>query len=102
MTKIDFDKFSSVVLKYKWTEITFEFVTQSGHSLKASMSSMFNNNLTKEEALIVLHFKGACFYEEWDIELFNNTESLKFYFLHISIPYSNPCLLKIFGHSMKN
>ena len=96
MTKIDFDMFSSVVLKHKWTEITFEFVTQSGHGLQASMSSLFNNNLTKEEALIVLHFKRACFYEEWDIELFNNTESLKYLFSSYFNPLFQPLPIEDF------
>lgn len=91
MDKIDFNKFTSSVLTFKKAETEIEFLTRSGFGLNALLISLNTNNLAYEDALSLLHFKIACLYEEWDLEILQNPESLHFfykaYFNHLFIPF---------------
>ena len=80
MIKVDFDTFSSAVLSNISIISTFEFLTQVGHGLQASMLSINVNNLSKDQALSILQLKRECFFEDWGLDLINNIESLRSFY----------------------
>jgi hypothetical protein len=80
MIKVDFDTFASAVISNISIISTFEFLTQVGHGLQASMLSINVNNLSKDQALSILQLKRECFFEEWDLDLINNREGLRSFY----------------------
>lgn len=91
MNRIDFDRFTSSVLTYKKALTKIEFLTQSGYGLNAFLISVSTINLSYEEALSLLCFRMACFFEEWDPELFQNKENLEFLYKVYFNPLFSPC-----------